>query len=116
MDVIEDSREVALLPPKVFLNIFGADSNGLLEHQIVLGQRMVSNTMNKWMKELPIVQDEQVDGPVWRHEPLGRLIVPPIDEIRKKVVHVWHDSGGGGHLGRDEMTRKIQQEYLWPKA
>src|SRR6266853_1184815 len=23
---------------------------------------------------------------------------------------------GGGHSGRDETTRKIQREYLWPKA
>ncbi len=72
--------------------------------------------MDKWAEDLPIIRDEQVDGPVWRHEPLGRLIVPPIDEIRKKVIRVWHDGRGGGHLGRDEMTRKVQHKYLWLKA
>ena len=72
--------------------------------------------MDKWAEDLPIIQDEQVDGPVWRHEPLGHLVVSPVDKIRKKVVRVWHDHKGGGHSGRDETTRKIQREYLWPKA
>jgi len=37
-DVLEDSREVVLLPPELFLNVFGANSDGSLEHQIVLSQ------------------------------------------------------------------------------
>ncbi len=36
MDVVEDSQEMALLPPELFLNMFGVDSDGSLEHQIVL--------------------------------------------------------------------------------
>ena len=107
---------MALLPPKLFLNVFGMGSDGSLEHQIVLTQWTVSNVMDQWAKDLPIVRNEQVDGPVWRHEPLGCLVIPPVDEIRKKVIRVWHDSEGGGHLGRDETMRKIQHEYLWPKA
>ena len=85
-NVPEDSRETALLPSKLFLNVFGADSDRLLEHQIMLSQRRVSNIMNEWMKDLPIIRDKQEDGPVWRHEPLGCLVVPPMDEIRKEVV------------------------------
>jgi len=115
-DVVEDSQEMVLLPSEPFLNIFGVDSDRSLEHQIILTQRTVSDVMNEWMEDLPIIRDEQVDRPIWRHEPSGRLVVPPVDKIRKKVVRVWHDSGGGGHLGRDEMTRKIQREYLWLKA
>ncbi len=64
----------------------------------------MSNVMDKWAEDLPIIRDEQVDRPVWQHEPLGCLIVPPEDEIRKRVVQVWHDHRGGGHLGRDETT------------
>ncbi len=37
-DVTEDSQEMALLPPALFLNVFSADSNSSLEHQIVLTQ------------------------------------------------------------------------------
>ncbi len=54
-EVVEDSHKVVLLPPEVFLNVFGVDSDGSLEHQIVLTQRTVSNIMDEWMKELPIV-------------------------------------------------------------
>ena len=72
--------------------------------------------MDNWTKHLPIVRDEQVDRPIWRHPLSGRLVIPPVDKIRKEVVQVWHDHKGGGHLGWDEMMRKIQYEYLWPKA
>jgi len=63
-DVVEDSREMALLAPELFLNMFGADSNRSLEHQIVLTQRTVSNVMDKWAEDLPIIRDEQVDRPM----------------------------------------------------
>ena len=36
VDVVEDSQEMALLPPKLFLNIFDTNSDGSLEHHIVL--------------------------------------------------------------------------------
>jgi len=111
-DVVEDSHEMALLPSELFLNVFRADSDGSLEHQIVLAQQTMGNAMDEWAKDLPIVRDKQVDGPIWRHEPSGHLVIPPVDEIRKEVMQVWHDHKGGGHLGRDETTRKIQREYL----
>ncbi len=85
-EVTEDSCKVVLLPPEVFLNVFGVDSDGSLEHQIVLTQRTVSDVMEQWTEELPIVRDEQVDGPVWRHVPSGRLVIPPVDEIRKRII------------------------------
>jgi len=76
----------------------------------------MNKVMDKWTKHLPIVRDEQIDGPIWRHALSGRLVIPPIDKIRKEVMRVWHDHKGGGHLGQDETMRKIQYEYLWPKA
>ncbi len=64
-DVVEDFREVALLPPNLFLNMFRTDSDRSLEHQIVLTQRSVSDAIDKWARNLPIVRDKQVDGPMW---------------------------------------------------
>ena len=63
-DIMEDSWELALLPPELFLNIFGADSDGSLEHQIILAQRTMSNVMDKWAEDLPIIRNEQVDRPM----------------------------------------------------
>jgi len=37
---------MALLPPELFLNVFGTDSDGSLKHHIVLAQRTVSKTMD----------------------------------------------------------------------
>ncbi len=87
-DVVEDSQEMALLPSELFLNIFRADSNRSLEHQIILTQQTMSDVMDKWAEDLPIIRDKQVDGPMWRHEPSGRLVIPLVDKIRKKVVRV----------------------------
>ncbi len=70
-DVTEDSREVALLPPELFINLFGVDSDRSLEHHIVLAQRTMSKVINDWMKCLPIQQDNQVDGPIWQHNLSG---------------------------------------------
>jgi len=64
-DVVEDSQEIALLPPEVFLNVFGMDSDGSLKHHIVLAQQTMSKLMDDWSKHLPISRDNQVDGPVW---------------------------------------------------
>ncbi len=63
--IVKDSREMALLPSELFLNVFRADSDRSLEHHIVLAQRTISDVMDEWSKTLPIIRDEQVDGPVW---------------------------------------------------
>ncbi len=115
-DVVEDSQEIALLPPEVFLNVFGMDSDGSLKHHIVLAQQTMSKLMDDWSKHLPISRDNQVDGPVWWHKVLGRLLIPPNNKIWKEIMKVWHNHRGGGHPGQDETTQKVQWEYLWPKA
>ena len=115
-DVMEDSQEIALLPPEVFLNVFGANLDGSLEHYIVLAQQMMSERMDDWSKHLPIRRDDQVDRPIWQHKVSGRLLIPPSNKIRKEIMKVWHDHQGGGYLGQDEMTQKVQREYLWPKV
>ncbi len=37
-DMVEDSREIALLPLEVFVNMFRMDLDGSLEHYIILAQ------------------------------------------------------------------------------
>ena len=98
-DIVEDSQEIALLPSELFINVFGADLDGSLEHHIVLVQQTMSTIMDDWLKHLPIHRDKQVDGPIWRHEVSGQLLIPPNDKIRKEIMKVWHDHWGGGHLG-----------------
>ncbi len=51
----------------------------------------MSKLMDNWSKHLPISRDDQVDRLVWRHEVLGRLLIPSDDEIRKEIMKVWHD-------------------------
>jgi len=53
-DVTEDSREIALLPPELFINLFRTDLNGSLEHHIVLVQQTISKVIDDCMKHLPV--------------------------------------------------------------
>jgi hypothetical protein len=60
---------------------------------------------------LPI---RQLDEVMWKDIPGDRLVIPPDDQIKRKVLRVWHDHIGGGHRGRDETTRQIRRHYFWP--
>ncbi len=44
----------------------------------------------------------------------GRLVVPPDDELKRKIMKELHDHWGAGHPGRDETTRRVLHNYLWP--
>jgi len=56
-DVPKDSWEVVLLPLELFINVFGTNSDGFLEHHIVLAQWVMSGVMKDWVKHLPIQWD-----------------------------------------------------------
>ncbi len=44
----------------------------------------------------------------------GRLVVPPDDDLKRKIMKELHDHWGAGHPGRDETTRRVLRDYLWP--
>ena len=44
----------------------------------------------------------------------GRLVVPPDNDLKRKMMKELHDHWGAGHLGRDETTRRVLHDYLWP--
>ena len=53
---------------------------------------------------------------MWKDIPGNRLVIPPDDQIKWKVLRVWHDHIEGGHWGRDETARQIRHHYFWPWA
>ena len=47
--------------------------------------------------------------------PEGKIIVPPILEVKRGIMMLMHDHPTAGHPGRDETLRKTQEKYWWPK-
>ena len=47
--------------------------------------------------------------------PEGKIIVPPILEVKRGIMTLMHDHPTAGHPGRDETLRKMQEKYWWPK-
>jgi hypothetical protein len=69
--------------------------------------------MEQWEKTLPIEKDEEPGRTTWRNKE-GRLVVPPDDALKRRILREYHDYWGTGHLGHDKTKRKIQNNYFWP--
>jgi len=53
---------------------------------------------------------------MWKDIPGNRLVIPPDDQIKRRVLRVWHDHIEGEHWGRDETARQIRRHYFWLQA
>ncbi len=104
---------MSLIPPEAFLRIFRPNSTDSVETRIIESQAQHWKTLEKWAKTLPT---KVVDRHMWKDNPGDRLIVPPDEEVKCKILWIWHNHKAGGHRGRDETTRQINRHYFWPRA
>ena len=44
----------------------------------------------------------------------GKIQVPPILEVKRGLMNLYHNHPLAGHPGRDETLRKVQEKYSWP--
>ena len=47
--------------------------------------------------------------------PPGKTLVPALPEVRRGILHIYHDHPSSGHPGRDETIRKVQERFWWPR-
>ena len=47
--------------------------------------------------------------------PSGKTQVPNLPEVRRGILHMYHDHPSSGHPGRDETLRKVQERFWWPR-
>jgi hypothetical protein len=69
--------------------------------------------MKQWEKTMPIQADEGPHETIWRDQG-GRLVVPPDDALKRKILGQLHDHWGARHPGRDKTIRRVQRQYFWP--
>jgi hypothetical protein len=102
----QDERQVTLLPLEVFLKLANTGNEDSLEYLLVQEQEKHSG----WVKEH---KGRQAKGTtLWIVED-GRMLVPPSDELKWRIMHIYYN-GLLGHLGRDETIRKVLQCFYWP--
>jgi hypothetical protein len=99
--------------PDAFLNVFEAGDPGTVEYEVMEAQTRHQPTMERWEKTLSIERDEELGRTTWRDKE-GRLIVPPDDALKRRILREYHDHWGVGHPGHNETIRKVQNNYFWP--
>jgi len=102
----EETKLTPLIQPDAFLNIFEAGNPGTIEDEVIKVQQQHKGTMDKWEEMLPIIQYEGPKAIMWTDQ-RERLVVPPDDNLKKKILQELHNYWGAGHLGRDKMTRWV---------
>ena len=92
----------------MFLKLTNTSNEDSLEYLLVQEQREHS----MWAEEHG---GWQVKGTtLWVAED-GRTLIPPSDELKRRIMHTYHD-GLSGHPGRDKTIRKVLQCFYWPGA
>uniref|UniRef100_H3H2I6 Integrase catalytic domain-containing protein n=1 Tax=Phytophthora ramorum TaxID=164328 RepID=H3H2I6_PHYRM len=43
-----------------------------------------------------------------------RITIPNDDDLRARIIHEFHDSPVGGHLGREKTFAAVSRDFYWP--
>ena len=71
-------------------------------------QKEYRATLEEWSTPHSITQEQGV----WMKN--GHLVVPPDEELRRKILQILHDAPTAGHPGRDETFTQVSHAYWWP--
>ena len=66
-------------------------------------------------KDIIVLPEEKFIAASTIVEPEGKIIVPPILEVKRGIMTLMHDHPTAGHPGQDETLWKTQEKYWWPR-
>jgi len=76
-------------------------------------QRQYQKTLKEWKSEYNITPPRKGDHQrSWSKD--GKLVVPPDQGLKRKLMTYIHDGYTAGHPGRDETIRKAKRFFWWP--
>jgi len=76
-------------------------------------QRQYQKTLKEWESEYHVTPPKKGDHQrSWSKD--GKLVVPPDQGLRRKLMTYIHDGYTVGHPGRDETIRKAKRFFWWP--
>jgi len=112
----EDKENNRSTPKTIHARVMDADSPGSPEHFITTAQQPYSDVLNSPRAYPNAKRTDTITGPFWKDKESDKLIVPPDDGARRRLMKIWHNSLTAGHPGRDETTRRILRDFHWPGA
>ena len=65
-------------------------------------------TLEGWNAPYSVHEDQG------RWQKVGRLVIPPNEQLKREILQVLHDAPTAGHPGRDETFTQVSQTYWWP--
>jgi Integrase zinc binding domain len=107
---------MVMLPEPLFIRTANKDSLDSIEHFITIVQNNNRTLMKEWENTFPIEHIDDPKTPFWRDISAHRLVIPPDQGLKHKIMHTWHNGPLNGHPGRDETIRRVNKEYFWPGA
>src|SRR5579863_265252 len=102
-----------MIPETTFIRVLDEDSPNSLENTIIKTQQRYRPYLQQLESQGTLYRVTNPTGEWWRDMRKERLTVPPDDTLKQLILHTWHSSPAGGHLGRDETTRRITNQYHW---
>jgi Integrase zinc binding domain len=105
-----------MIPEPAFIRLAGPDSDRSIEHTITIIQNHNRALMNEWMDLYPIKRIDNLDEPFWRDIKGQRLVIPPDQGLKCKLMNIWHEGSINSHPRQDETIRHTDREYFWPST
>ena len=92
-----DNSNLTLLPPSLFLNATYTieDPWTELRQKLIDHQHEHQSLMKRWERS----EKASLQDGIWMVQ--DRIVVPPDDELKRAILHRYHDAPTAGHPGRD---------------
>ena len=106
-----------MIPAQTFIRLAMVNDMPLEKH-IVQAQNTMASIMNNWDHKTKLTKTSLTPEPgfMWHSPQTHKLIIPPDENLQRHIMQVWHEGTTNGHLGRDETTGHVQENYHWPNA
>jgi len=83
-----------------------------LHSKIYKVQRQHCTTLEKWSSPHSINEEINEEQNNWLKE--RRLVIPPDEALKCKILQLLHDAPTAGHPGQDETLTQVSHSYWWP--
>ena len=104
----KDNADLTLLPPQIFIRTADTPWDQLLQ-DIVEAQDRHRSLMEDWTRSKEVVRDEQ--GTYLRD---GKIVIPPDESLKQRILRRNHDTPTRGHPGRDRTINLLERHFWWP--
>jgi len=72
-------------------------------------QKEHRTTLEEWSTQHSIEEEQGT----WLKD--GQLVIPPDEELKRRILQVLHDAPTAGHPGRNETFTQVSHTYWWPR-